>query len=250
MDQGEIGQLYEKENHVVNDTYMKIRLIPKEVSATQYFLILIKQNKYIRMFWNTCFIILPLVLGHVFVSALAAFAFSKLKFRFRETLFFIYIVVMIMPFQVTLVPNYFVIQRLNLLDNPLSVILPGIFGTFGVVLLRQFMMSIPNEYIEAAKIDGCNTFQIFRKVIIPLSKEGIASLGILYFIDYWNMIEQPLVFLKDVNKHPLSLALSGLNQSSIGVAFAASFIYMIPVLLVFFYGETHLVEGVKRSGIK
>ena len=95
-----------------------------------------------------------------------------------------------------------------------------------------------------------NFFYIFVKIILPMSKEGIAALAILSYIDYWNMVEQPLIFLKDVNKYPLSIYMAKINQSEIGVAFAASVIYMLPVLLIFLYWENYLVEGINRSGIK
>lgn len=233
-----------------DDDFLSFKLIPDNFSLRQYYQVLIGQSKYLRMFWNTCFIVFPIVICHVIISSMAAFAFSKLRFKFKNSLFFLYITIMMMPFQVTLVPNYLILDRMGLINNYLSLILPGIFATFGVFLLKQFMDAIPNEYIEAARTEGCNTFQIFYKVILPLSKEGVAALAILSFIDNWNMIEQPLIFLKDPNLQPLSLYLSNINSSSLGIAFAAGVIYMIPMLLVFLYGEKFLIEGVKHSGIK
>lgn len=111
------------------------------------------------------------------------------------------------------------------------------------------MITIPNEYIEAAKIDGCSLIQIFFKIVLPLSKGGIASLAILSFIDNWNMVEQPLIFLKDANKYPLSIYLSNVNKGELGIAFAAGVIYMLPMLLMFLYGENYLVEGISHSVI-
>lgn len=230
--------------------FISLKLIPDNFSLSQYYQVIIGNNKYLRMFWNTCFIVIPLVIFNVLVSSTAAFAFSKLRFKFKEQLFFLYIVIMMMPFQVILVPNYLVLDKLGLIGNYLAIILPGIFNTFGVFLLKQFMDTIPNEYIEAARMEGLNTIQIFRKVVVPLSKEGIAALFILSFIDNWNMVEQPLVFLRDVNSQPLSLYLSTINSLNLGIAFAAGTIYMIPMILVFLYGENYLIEGIKHSGIK
>lgn len=240
------------ENEIMNETnsYTSFRLIPEKVTIYQYYQVLVAKNKYIRMFWNTCFLVLPIVLGHVIVSSFAAFAFSKLKFKYKDSLFFLYIIIMLMPFQVTLVPNYLVLDKLGLINNYGSIILPGIFGTFGVFLLKQFMDTIPNECIEAAAVDGCNIFQIFFKIVLPLSKEGIAALSILLFVENWNMVEQPLNFLKDINKYPLSLYLSHVNSYEIGIAFAAGVIYMLPMLFVFLYGEDYLTEGIKHSDIK
>lgn len=232
------------------EKFRSIKLIPDNIVIEQYYEVLVGKSKFLRMFWNSVFLALPIVIFQTIISSSAAFVFAKIKFRGRDTLFFIYIIIMMMPFQVTLVPNYLVLDKLGILDNYLSIILPGIFGAFGVFLLRQFMISIPNEYIEAAMVDGCSLAQIFFKVILPQSKGGVASLAILLFIDNWNMVEQPLIFLKDVNKHPLSIYLSVINSSELGIAFAASVIYMIPALLVFLYGQNYLIEGISNSTIK
>lgn len=232
------------------EKFRSVKLIPDNIVLEQYYEVLIGKSKFLRMFWNSVFLVLPIVLFQTIISSAAAFVFAKIKFRGRDTLFFIYIIIMMMPFQVTLVPNYLVLDKLGILNNYLSIILPGIFGAFGVFLLRQFMISIPNEYIEAAMVDGCSLAQIFFKVILPQSKGGVASLAILSFIDNWNMVEQPLIFLKDTNKHPLSIYLSVINNSELGIAFAASVIYMIPALLVFLYGQNYLIEGISNSTIK
>lgn len=230
--------------------FYSMKLIPETVTLRQYFEVLFAKHKFLRMFWNSVFIVLPIVAGQVIISAMAAFAFAKLRFRGRDTLFFLYIVIMLMPFQVTLVPNYLTLDYLGLINSYLSLIFPGVFSAFGVFLLRQFMIFIPNEYIEAAKVDGYSLVQIFFKLIMPLSKGGIASLAILSFIDNWNMVEQPLIFLKDFNKYPLSIYLSRVNEGELGIAFAAGIIYMLPMLLMFLYGENYLVEGISHSAIK
>ncbi|WP_352419679.1 carbohydrate ABC transporter permease [Proteiniborus sp.] len=232
------------------EKFRSVKLIPDSIVFEQYYEVLVGKSKFLRMFWNSVFLVLPIVIFQTIISSAAAFVFAKIKFRGRDTLFFIYIIIMMMPFQVTLVPNYLVLDKLGILDNYMSIILPGIFGAFGVFLLRQFMISIPNEYIEAAMVDGCSLAQIFFKVILPQSKGGVASLAILSFIDNWNMVEQPLIFLKDTNKHPLSIYLSVINNSELGIAFAASVIYMIPALLVFLYGQNYLIEGISNSTIK
>lgn len=230
--------------------FRNVKLIPNSIVLEQYYEVLIGKSKFLRMFWNSVFLVFPIVILQTIISSAAAFVFAKIKFKGRDILFFIYIIIMMMPFQVTLVPNYLVLDKLGFLNNYQSIILPGIFGAFGVFLLRQFMVSIPNEYIEAARVDGCSLAQIFFKIILPQSKGGIASLAILSFIDNWNMVEQPLIFLKDINKFPLSIYLSEINNSEIGIAFAASVIYMIPALLIFLYGQNYLIEGISHSTIK
>ena len=230
--------------------YANVKLIPDMVTLTQYYTALVKRTQFLIKFWNSLIIVVPIVLGQVLVSSMAAYAFAKLEFIFRDKLFFTYIIIMMMPFQVTLVPNYIMADILGLVGSYSSIILPGIFGTFGVFLMRQFMMYIPDAYVESAKVDGAGQFRIFFSIILPMSKTGLAALAILVFIDNWNMVEQPLIFLQDVNMHPLSTYLSSINSGEMGIAFAASTIYMLPMLLIFLYGENYLVEGIQLSGLK
>lgn len=242
------GQVPEKNSFA--GKYADVKLIPSMVTVKQYYYVLIKETQFLIKFWNSVFLAAPIILGQLLVASMAAYAFSKQKFIFRDKLFFAYIIIMMMPFQVTLVPNYIMVSKLGFMGNYLSIILPGIFSTFGVFLMRQFMMYIPDAYIESAKVDGANQFRIFCSIILPMSKTGLAALAILVFIDNWNMVEQPLVFLQDVNKQPLSIYLSSINEGERGIAFAASTIYMLPMLLVFLYGENHLVQGIQLSGLK
>ncbi len=225
-------------------------LIPDTVSFMQYYNVLLRKPKFLFMFWNSVIVTLPILLGQIVVSAMAAYAFSKLKFPFSNKIFFLYIIVMMMPFQVTLVPNYIILDRINLLGSYWSIILPGVFSTFGVFLLRQFMINIPDDYCEAAKIDGAGYWRSFSAILLPQCKGAIASLAILVFIDNWNMVEQPLIFLKDETMHPLSIFLSRINSQDIGIAFACGILYMIPTLLIFLYGENYFIEGIELSGIK
>lgn len=232
------------------DNFRIIRFIPDIATIRQYYTVLLKKTQYFFLFWNSAGVVVSIVAGQTAVASMAAFAFSKLDFKFRDRLFFVYIIVMMMPFQVTLVPNYIIADFLNLVNNRLSIILPGIFSAFGVFLLRQFMVHIPDAYCESAVVDGANLFVIFLRIILPMTKAGIASLVILSFIDNWNMIEQPLIFIHDNTKMPLSVFLSSISLNEKGIAFAASSIYMAPMLLVFLYGEDYLVEGIKLSGLK
>jgi len=250
MSSSEIADNYSSyDGETEGNKFFSIKLIPRSVTIRQYYDVLIAKSKFLRMFWNSVFVVLPIVAGQVIISSMAAFVFAKVKFKGRDFLFFIYIIIMMMPFQVTLVPNYITLDLLGLIDRYSAIIFPGVFGAFGVFLLRQFMMTIPNEYIEAARIDGCSLMQIFFKIVLPISKGGIASLAILSFIDNWNMVEQPLIFLKDANKYPLSIYLANVNKGELGIAFAAALIYMLPMLLMFLYGENYLVEGISHSVI-
>lgn len=230
--------------------YANMKLIPDMVTLKQYYTVLVKRTQFLYMFWNSVRIVLPILSGQLMISSMAAYAFSRIKFRGHEKLFYIYMVVMLMPFQVTLVPNYIVAGMLGILGNVLSIILPGIFSTFGVFLLRQFMVSIPEAYSEAAEVEGAGHWIVFSRIIVPMTRTGIGALIILVFIDNWNMVEQPLIFLQDIYKQPLSIFLSSINKGERGLSFAASAIYMTPMLLIFRYGEEYLVEGIQAGGLK
>ena len=227
---------------------VNLKFFPDMVSFKQYATVLFKSPDYLIKFWNSMILVVPIVLFQVLVALLAAYGFTRYRGRIREIIFFSYIILMLMPYQVTLVPNYLVSNWLKLIDTNWSIWLPGIFSPFGVFLLTKYMRRIPLGVIEAAKIDGAGEWQIFRYICVPLCKGAMASVSILIFIDYWNMVEQPLILLADSDMHPLSVFLSKINTGEIGLAFAVATIYMIPTLLVFLYGEEYLVEGITYQG--
>ncbi|MBR2294669.1 MAG: carbohydrate ABC transporter permease [Clostridiales bacterium] len=227
-----------------------LRLVPQRVTIEQYKNLLLMSPTYLFKFWNSIIMVVPIVLGQMIVACLASYSFARYRKKRREVLFFSYIILMLMPFQVTLVPNYIIADKLNILNTIWAIILPGIFSTFSIFLLTKYMRQIPTAYIEAAKLDGASEWQIFTKIALPTCKSAIFALTILLFIDYWNMVEQPIVLLTDQDKQPLSVFLSQINEAEIGIAFAASALYMIPPLLIFLRGEEYLVEGISRSGVK
>jgi multiple sugar transport system permease protein len=166
----------------------------------------------------------------------------------RSFIFFFYVILMLMPYQVTLVPNYLVSDWLGLLNTRWAIIFPGAFAPFSVFLLPKFMRRIPASLIEAAKLDGAGEWQIFTRICLPQCRSALYSIAILVFIDYWNMVEQPIILLPDATKQPLSVYLSTINAGEVGLAFAVATIYMIPSLLLFLHGEEYLVEGIAHSG--
>ena len=181
------------------------------------------------------------------VSVCIVYLFFKLVIIIY-LIYFVYIILMLMPYQVTLVPNYLVAEWLNILDSRWAIWLPGIFSPFAVFLLTKYMRRIPASVMEAAQIDGAGEWQIFKSICMPLSKGVLCSAAILIFIDYWNMVEQPLILLSDSEMHPLSVFLSKINEGEVGLAFAVATIYMVPPILVFLYGEDYLVEGITYQG--
>ena len=231
----------------VSDT-VYIKFIPNKVSFDQYISVLFKSPDYLFKFWNSVIYTLPIMIFQLVVALLASYGFMRLKGRLKEILFFVYIIICLMPYQVTLVPNFLVSKWLNILDTRWAIWLPGMFSPFAVYLLTKYMKRIPTSIIEAAKVDGAGEFKIFMKICLPLCKGAIYSVALLIFIDFWNMVEQPLILLADEYLHPLSIFLSKINSGEIGLAFAVACIYMVPSLLIFLYGEDYLVEGISYQG--
>ena len=245
---GSVFATTEEGSKVYVSERINLKFIPDMVSFSQYFTVLFKSPDYLLKFWNSVILVVPIVVFQLGTASLAAYGFARLKGRLKEMLFFVYIIVMLMPYQVTLVPNYLVSDWLNILDTRWAIILPGIFTPFSVFLLTKIMRRIPSVMIEAAKLDGAGELQIFMYICMPLCKSALYSVAILVFIDYWNMVEQPLILLSDPDLYPLSVFLSRINTGEIGLAFAVATIYMIPALLIFLYGEDYLVEGITYSG--
>ena len=230
--------------------FVEMSLIPGFVSFKQYIKLLFESPLYLGLFWNSVKITLPVVAGQLLISVPGAYAFELSGFKYKEALFFVYIVVMLMPLQVVLVPNYIVADFLHIKDSYLAIILPGIFNPFGVFLIRQYLKGMPKEIIEAAKIDGANHLQIIAYIIRPMISSAVAALTILTFVEYWNLVDQAIVFIKDANAEPLSAYLSRFTESSLDMIFAASAFYMLPTVLIFLYGQKNIVEGIQLSGLK
>ena len=231
----------------VSDT-ANLKFLPDMVSFSQYATVLFKSPDYLIKFWNSIILVVPIVFFQLIVAVFAAYGFTRTKGKLSAIIFFAYIILMMMPYQVTLVPNYMVLRLMNLLDTNWSIWLPGIFSPFSVYLLTKFMKRIPSSLFEAAMIDGASELQVFLKICTPMSKGIITSCAILVFIDYWNMVEQPLLFFTDEFKYPLSIYLVKINSGDVGIAFAVATIYMIPSLLIYLFGEEQLIEGVTLQG--
>jgi len=227
---------------------VNLKFIPDKVSFSQYITTFIKSPEFLLKFWNSIILVVPVVILQVCVAAVAAYGLSRWRGKVRSAIFFSYVILMLMPYQVTLVPNYLVSDWLGILNTRWAIIFPGAFAPFSVFLLTKFMRRIPSSLIEAAMLDGAGEWQIFTRVCLPQCRSALYSIAILVFIDYWNMVEQPLILLNDTTKQPLSVYLSQINASEIGIAFAVATVYMIPSLLLFLHGEEYLVEGIAFSG--
>ena len=227
---------------------VNLKFIPDKVSISQYVDVLVRSPDYLLKFWNSVILVVPIVLLQLAVASVTAYGFTRWRGKVRSFLFFFYVILMLMPTQVTLVPNYLVSGWLGLLNTRWAIIFPGMFAPFSVFLLTKSMRRIPSSLIEAAKLDGSSEWQIFKDICLPQCRSALYSVAILVFIDYWNMVEQPIILLPDAAQQPLSVYLSAINANEVGLAFAIATIYMVPCLLLFLHGEDYLVEGIAHQG--
>lgn len=234
----------------VTNKFRQIHLIPRQISFSQYSEVLFKQPSFLILLTNSLKIALPVMVGNLFVSMATAYGFTLWQWKYKETVFLLYIVVMLMPLQAVLVPNYIMADLLNIKASYLAIILPGIFSPFGVFLMRQSMKVIPIAYFEAARMDGAHNWQIFWKIVLPQLKSATAALCMLVFIEYWNLVEQAVIFINEYSREPLSVYLSRIAEGRMGLVFAASCVYMFLPLCLLFIGQKDLEKGIELSGVK
>lgn len=237
---------------IFNDshTFVKWNVIPQYPTLKPYIELLLDTPQFFVMFWNSCKQVFPILLGQLVIAVPAAWSFAHFNFKYKKAVFALYIILMILPFQVTMVSSYLILNKLQLMDTHWALIIPNIFSTLPVFIMAKFFKGIPSSLIEAAKVDGASEFIIFVKIAVPLGKPGILSALVLGFLEYWNNIEQPLTFLKDKSLWPLSLYLSDIASDNLGVSLAASVIMLMPALLIFLAGQKYLEQGIIASGMK
>lgn len=226
------------------------RIVPQYFTLRPYVELLLDSPDFFVMFWNSSRQVFPILLGQIVIGIPAAWAFARFQFRGRRMLFFGYMVLMILPFQVTMVSNYILLSELSLLDTHLGLIVSGIFSTFPVFLMEKFFKALPEAMLDAARVDGASELQIFIKLGIPLGMPGMMSSVILCFLEYWNAIEAPMTFLKTKAKFPLSLYLPNITTDQLSNSFAASIVMMIPAVPIFLWGRDYLQQGIEASGLK
>lgn len=228
--------------------HVRIRFFPQYPTLRAYIRLLLDSPEYFTAFWNSMIQTAGVLFGQLFAAAPAAWAFAKFRFPGKRMLWLLYMLLMILPFQVTMVSGYLVLNAADLMDTRAAVILPGIFSTLPVFILQKTFAGIPEEVIEAARIDGAGDFRIFFKIGTPLGMPGIFSILILGFLEYWNAIEQPMTYLKTESLQPLSLYLPQMIHTDAALAFAASIVTLLPAVLLFFCGQDNLEQGIAASG--
>lgn len=230
--------------------YIRWSFLPVYPTMRSWVRLLLDTPEVFVMFWNSVKMTVMILTGQLLVGVPAAWGLAKFRFPLRKLIFMIYIILMMMPFQVMMLSEYLVFDRLRLLDTQQSIILPAVFSTFPVFIMYRFFGGIPAAIIESAKLDGAGNLQIFLKIGLPLGSGGIVSAMVLSFLEYWNLIEQPLAFLKDKSLWPMSLFLPEIDVSGAGLSFAASVIALIPALLVFLAGQDYLEQGIVAAAVK
>ncbi len=222
-----IGDLSRNGLHFVNPSF-----IPSSPTVGQYRDFLLKPT-YLRMFWNSVLLVVSTVAGHIAVSVIGAFAFFRIKGKYIDAIFMLYMLLMVIPIQVMITPQYVLFQSLHLENSYWPIILPALFHPVGVFIVRLQMQGFPQECIEAAQLSGAGEFCIFRKVLLPNIKGAVAVLVVYTFAEYWNIVDQAVVFISNQNRFPLSVFLSHILQTDMGVLSAGSVVYLVPACLVF-----------------
>lgn len=232
-------------------TFMQIKLAPSMFSLSQYYNILIEDMTILRYFVNSAMYAAAILLGQALLIPMMAYALSRFRFPGRDAIFFVVIMLMLLPFQVTMVPNVITLRGMGLLDTAWAVILPMTIAPFYIFLLRQYMVGLPGDMMEAAQIDGAGTWRCFIHVVLPVCRPVLGAAVALSFADCWNLVEQPLTYLTTrTDLYPLSVVFNQLTEQSTGVEFAGAALYTLPALLIYLYFQADILEGVQLTELK
>jgi len=233
---------------------LPVQWIPDPLTWSNYVEVWTGRYPLTKYIGNSLIVAIARVVGELFTASLAAYAFSRLKFRGRDIIFILYVSTLIIPHQMLLVPRFILYRQLGIYDTLWALILPGIFTVFGTFLLRQFFLTIPQDLTDAARVDGASELQIYWRIILPLSKPALASLAILAFVWSWNDYETPLVMLTSEDKFTIPLGLTRYFDESGG--FSAALISagavssLIPIFIVFLALQRQFIQALTRSGLK
>ena len=225
-------------------------LFPMYRTFSHYGRLLFETPQFFTVFWNSMKLTVFSAGGQLLLAVPAAWAFAAYRFPFRRFLFTLYVMLMLLPFQVTMLSSYLVLNDLKLVNTHWAIILPAACSTYPVFLIYRGFQNIPRALLDAARIDGAGEWRIFWKIGLPLASNGILSAVVLGFLEYWSLIVQPLAFLENQSLWPLALYLPEISLQQAGYSFAASVITLIPPSFVFFIGQDYLEKGIAASGLK
>lgn len=246
------GELRQHLSPVFSDAldYISWKVVPDYPTFENYGKLLFMTPQFFVLFWNSIKMVGCILMGQLLVGVPAAWAFAVYRVKGSRVLFALYVVLMLLPFQVLMLSSYLVLNRIGMMNTQQAVILPAVFSTFPVFLTYGGFRCIPAQLLEAARIDGAGELRIFCTIGLPLGRSGLLSAMVLGFLEYWNMMEQPMAFLDDKSLWPLSLYLPEITWAQAGYAFTTSIITLIPAVFVFIWGQDYLEQGIIFSGLK
>jgi multiple sugar transport system permease protein len=226
--------------------------IPNEPTL-EWYIQLIKEVNFLLHFRNSVLVSVCITVLSLLINSMAGYAFAKHRFRYRDRLFSFLLATMMVPGQLTMIPVFLLLKKLGLLNSFMGLIVPVSANVFGIFLIRQFMMSIPNDLIESARIDGCSEFRIYWSVVLPLCRPVLATLGIFTFMGSWNDFLWPLIVMVREEGYTLPVALANLNgqhPTDFGLLMAAAVLVVLPVVVVFIAAQKYVIQGIATTGLK
>jgi multiple sugar transport system permease protein len=230
------------------------RFIPQTIQWTNYIEVW-RRLPFHLFFMNSFLVSTTVTIGVLFTSSLAGYSFARLRFPGRDEIFLVYLSTMMIPFAVLMIPLFILMKELRWVDTLKALIVPGLFSAWGTFLMRQFMLTIPRELEDAALIDGCGYFSTYWRVILPLCKPALATLGIFEFMGSWNAFLWPLIIISSMNKRTLPLGLAAFQAMAAiktpwHLVMAAAVMSVAPILVVFILGQKYYVRGIVTTGLK
>lgn len=220
------------------------------VTLQPYYDVFLSTSRYLDSFWRSLGLTCTVAVGQLVVSVPAGFCFAKRSFPGKRILAFLLVALLVLPVQVTLVPNYLMLKNLGLLNTYAALILPALFAPLGTFLLGQSFRSIPNTLLDAARLDGCGTIGLLWRIAMPMRKGAMACVAILAFLDAWNMVEQPLAYLRSFREYPLSVGLAYAAPQGVAVQMVCCLLAALPPLFLFAFFSQDLVDGIVLGEVK
>ena len=248
---GEIVSYLNTRNDYTGRSAMEIKVIPNMVSLMQYYRVMITDQTILYYFCNSLLYAAAIAAGQLLILPALAYGLSCFRFRGRDTIAFGIVLLMVLPFQVTMVPSVLMLRAMNLLNTPWAVILPMTVVPLFAFLLRQYMLNIPKDILEAAQIDSAGPWICFTRIVLPMSKPVVGTMLALSFAESWNMVEQPLIYLSQrEDLFPLSVQFGQLTRNISCIEFAGAALFILPALFVYLIFRDDIMEGIQIADIK
>ncbi|MCT4599190.1 MAG: carbohydrate ABC transporter permease [Vallitalea sp.] len=249
-----IGNAFRSNEELASMSGLSIYTFLPKTFTMKNFTSMFSALNFTQVFMNTLFVALTVTIGNIIFNAMAGYAFARLNFPGKNILFIIFLATLMVPLEVLIIPLYSTLKNLHMMNSYWALIIPFIANAFGIFYFRQFISNIPKELDEAAIIDGCNQFGIFTKVILPLLKSAMVTLGLIVFLQQWDSFIVPVTVIHSKSKMVLQVALQdlqfGLYSNDYGVMFAGIVVSALPVIIVFLFLQKYYVEGISSSGLK